>query len=81
MSNIEKQLIFSEFYHILALKYWVYCQNILNIYSLYKNATIMEQIKPNIVNIYLKTAALPSIEAYLVISKSEKSAIFEWLKI
>ena len=41
----------------------------------------MEQIKPNIVNIYLKTAALPPIEAYLAISEIKKSAIFEWLKI
>ena len=41
----------------------------------------MEQIKPNIVNICLKTAAMPPIEAYLVISKIEKSATFEWLKI
>ena len=41
----------------------------------------MEQIKPNILNIYLKTAALPSIEAYLAILKVEKSTIFEWLKI
>ena len=41
----------------------------------------MEQVKPNIVSIYLKTAALPPIEAYLAITKSEKSAIFEWLKI
>ena len=41
----------------------------------------MEQIKPNILNIYLKTAALPLTEAYLDSSKIEKSAIFEWLKI
>ena len=41
----------------------------------------MEQIKPNILIIYLKTAALPPIEANLDISKIEKTAIFEWLKI
>ena len=33
-------------------------------------------MKPNIVNIYLKTAVLRPIEAYLAISKIEKSAIF-----
>ena len=41
----------------------------------------MEQIKPNILIIYLKTTALSLIEAYPGISKTEKSAIFEWLKI
>ena len=41
----------------------------------------MELIKPNILIIYLKTAALPPIETYLDISKIQKSAIFEWLKI
>ena len=29
----------------------------------------MEQIKPNILNIYLKTAALPPIETYLIFQK------------
>ena len=41
----------------------------------------MEQIKPNTLNIYLKTAPLPQIEAYLAISKIKKIAIFERLKI
>ena len=45
---------------------------ILSIYSLYKNTTIMEQIKPNILNIYLKTAALPPTEAYLCYIKNRK---------
>ena len=74
----KTKLIFSDFCRILALKYQACCQNILNIY---KNTTIMEQIKPNIVNIYLKTAALPPIEASLLLQKVRKSAIFEWLKI
>ena len=33
----------------------------------------MEQIKPNLVNIYLKTAALPPIKAYFDISKKSKN--------
>ena len=37
----------------------------------------MKQIKPNIVNIYLKTVAVPTIEAYFAISKIKKFAIFE----
>ena len=41
----------------------------------------MEQIKPSILNIYLKTVALPPIEAYLAILNIEKSTIFEWLKM
>ena len=81
VSKIEKNTIFSDFHHILALKYQPNCQNILNIYGLYKNTTIMEQTKPNILIICLKTAALPHIEAYLDISKIEKAAIFEWVKI
>ena len=70
-----------NFCYILTLKYQASSQNILNIYSLYKNSTIMEQIKPNIVNIYLKAASVPPIEAYFAISKIEKSAFFEWLII
>ena len=58
MSKIKKTT--SDFHHILALKYQPNCQNILNIYSLYKHTTIMEQIIPNIVNIYIKIAALLS---------------------
>ena len=68
MSKMGKKTLF---HHILALKYWANCQNIRNIYSSYRNATIMEQIKPNILNIYLKTVALPPIEAFLAISKIE----------
>ena len=79
--NKTKQKHFSDFCHILALKYQPYCQNILTVYGLYKNTTIMEQTKPNILIIYFKTAALPPIEAYLSISKIEKAAIFEWVKI
>ena len=41
----------------------------------------MEQIKPNIASIYLKTTTILTIEAYLTIPKSKKTAIFEWLKI
>ena len=41
----------------------------------------MEQTKPNILTIYLKTAAMPLIEAYLDISKNEKAVIFGWVKI
>ena len=80
MSKIEKNSFFliSDFCLIFGPQIQACCQNILNIYNLYKNTTIMEQIKPNIVNIYLKTAAPLPIEAYLAISKSEKSAIFEW---
>ena len=77
ISKTKKNFIFSYFFYILALKYQVNCQNILNIYSMNKNYTIMEQIKPNIVNIYLKSAALPPIQAYLAISKLEKPTIFE----
>ena len=81
VSKIEKNTIFSDFHHILALKYQPNCQNILNIYSLYKNTTIMEQIIPNISNIYIKIAALPSIEVYPDNSKIEKAAIFKWVKM
>ena len=81
MAKIEKKNIFSDFRHILALKYQPNCQNMLNSYGLYKNTTIMEQTIPNIVIIYLKTAALPTIEAYLDISKIEKATIFEWVKL
>ena len=81
MSKIEKNLIFSGFCHILALKYQAYYENVLNIYSFYKNTTIMEQIEPNIASIYLKTTTILTIEAYLTIPKSKKTAIFEWLKI
>ena len=80
MAKIEKKIFFSDF-HILALKYQPNCQNMLNSYGLYKNTTIMEQTIPNIVIIYLKTAALPTIEAYLDISKIEKATIFEWVKL
>ena len=44
MSKIEeKKIIFSNFYQILAHKCQANCQIIPNIYSLYKNTTIMEQ--------------------------------------
>ena len=78
---MKKKTFFLIFRHILALKYQPNCQNILNSYGLYQNTTIMEQTKPNILIIYLKTAALPPIEAYFDISKIEKAAIFEWVKI
>ena len=39
----------------------------------------MEQTKRNILTIYLKTAAMPLIEAHLDISKIEKAVIFEWV--
>ena len=81
VSKIEKNTIFSDFHHILALNHQPNCQNILNIYSLYKNTTIMEQIIPNISNIYIKIAALPSIEVYPDNSKIEKAAIFKWVKM
>ena len=82
MSNIEeKKNIFSDFCHILALKYHGNCQNILNIYSLYKNTTVVEQIKPNILNIYIKTIALPPVEAYLDNSRMKKSTIFVFVSI
>ena len=46
MSKIErKKTIFTNFCHILALKYQSNCQSILNICSLYKSATMMKQIK------------------------------------
>ena len=55
MSKIEKKtLVFSDFRYIFALKYQTKCQIILNSYSLYKNTTITEHIKPYIANIYLK---------------------------
>ena len=41
----------------------------------------MEHIKRSMLNIYLKTAVLPLIEASHGILKIEKFAIFEWLKI
>ena len=41
----------------------------------------MEQIIPNISNIYIKIAALPSIEVYPDNSKIEKAAIFKWVKM
>ena len=70
MTKIEKNTIFSDFCHILALKYQPNCQNILSIYGLYKNTTIMEQTKPNILTMYLKAAVMSLIEAYLDISKN-----------
>ena len=76
-----KNNIFSDFRHILTLKYQPNCQNILNIYGLHKHTTVMEQTKPNILIIYLKVAALSPIEVYLDISKTEKATIFEWVKI
>ena len=41
----------------------------------------MEQMKLNILNIYLKTAALPPIGAYLDILKIKIPAIFESFKL
>ena len=41
----SKEKIFTNFCHILALKYQSNCQSILNICSLYKSATMMKQIK------------------------------------
>ena len=46
-------------------------QTILNIFNLYTNITVTEQIKPNIVNIYLKTAAVvPIFGCFLVMAVS-----------
>ena len=54
LSKIKKKHLFSDFCYILAPKYQTNCQIILNTYSFYTNTTIMEQIKPSIVNIYFK---------------------------
>ena len=65
---MSKKIVFSDFLHILALKYQAKCQLILNIYSLYKNTTIREQNKTKYCKHLLKTAVLPPIEAYFAIS-------------
>ena len=57
MSRIEKKkTIFTNFCHILALKCQSNCQNILNIYSLYKSAAMMKQIKTKYLKHLLKNS-------------------------
>ena len=41
----------------------------------------MEQIIPNVLNIYIKKLHCLTIKAYLDNSKIEKAAIFKWVKM